>query len=115
MTTTFAKFANATRRNYSDLPKFDVEVLPDVRHCRYCGNVVHWEAKAGEFGMGEWVHDDPSVECSYIPSKNVGSPRSWCCYCNNDEPGTVHYRQRAWSDETECDRCGGVEGYAIGD
>ena len=109
MTTTFAKFANAKRANYSDLPKIDVEILADERHCEKCGEAVRYESAAGRFGMGDWVHVEEQAD------GHSASPRTWCKYCHNDDSESVRYRQHAWYDAVECDRCGGVDGYAIGD
>lgn len=114
MTTTFAKFADATRGNYCTLPKLDVEILPAVRHCQGCGEELRWDPDAGPFGTGRHVHVKPDVELA-DGGQHYVTARTWCSYCHNDEPGTVHFHQRSWSDETECDRCGGVQGYAIGD
>lgn len=109
MTTTFEKFAGATRRNYSDLPSIDVEILPDAHHCKYCSSEVDWDPKAGRHRMGQWVHLGPADD------GHSASPRTRCRYCGNEDPETVKFRQHAWHDATECARCGGVDGFAIGD
>ena len=115
MTTTFEKFANETRRNYSELPKIDVEILDLVHHCQYCEGEVRYDKSAGRYGLGAWVHVEPNADCRYGSTENLGSPRTWCKFCHNEDPATVRYRQHAWYDATECDRCGGVDGFAIGD
>lgn len=104
MTTTFEKYSESTRRSYSTLPTTDVEILDNPRHCQDCGKEVVWNHSACS-----WVHAVPAAD------EHWTSPRPYCVYCHNDEPGTVHFHQRAWSDETECLRCGGVDGFAIGD
>lgn len=110
MTTTFEKFAGATRRNYSDLPTIDVEILPDVHHCKDCDEVVEYKPGAGLYGMGIWTHSDPKAE-----NHNYVSPRTWCNYCHNEDQATVKFRQHAWHDATAAGALGGVDGFAIGD
>lgn len=102
--TTLAKFAGTRRANYSTLPTVDVEILPDARICETCAQPVAWDKSAHTFGG--WVHADGSTE-HYV------APRTRCAYCHAQDG--VTYRQHAWYDAIECDRCGGVTGYAIGD
>jgi hypothetical protein len=54
---------------------------------------------------------------SSLPTKDVevlpSTPGS-CRFCGADK-SHLTYRQESWSDQTECSRCGGSSGYAIGD
>lgn len=96
------------RVNYETPPTIDVEILPDVRHCRDCGEEVTWVSGAGQYGWGEWQHKNPAATAhSFV------SPRDSCRYCHSEEHAT--YRQHAWHDAVECTRCGGHDGHAIGD
>jgi hypothetical protein len=106
MTTTFEEFAGTQAGNYCTLPKNDVEILPEIHHCKDCGVVIVWEKERGAFGWGEYVHTEETA-CSYA------SPRAFCRYCHAED-GVKTY-QRAWSDDVECERCGGVKGYPLGD
>jgi hypothetical protein len=109
MTTTFELWGESARRSYSTLPTIDVPVLEHVRHCEDCGSEIVFGIKGRPPGLfGEWSHKDGDDSHRVFP-------RLHCTYCHNDEPGTVHFHQRAWSDETECDRCGGIDGFPIGD
>lgn len=109
MTTTFERFRSAKRANYSTLPTIDVEILPDVRECRTCGLPVRYQPhpRGSSYGPGTWVHDIVGPE----PEPHYVSPKDRCSYCH----GPARYIQHAWHDAVECDRCGGVTGYAIGD
>jgi DNA-directed RNA polymerase subunit RPC12/RpoP len=98
-------FKDAKRHNYCDLPKFDVEILADIYLCQKCGAEVRYEAHP-RGGLGNWVHVDADVEAHYA------GPRSRCRYCRSQD---AVYRQHAWYDAVECDRCGAVDGRAIGD
>lgn len=104
---TLAKYAGKRAGNYCTLPKIDVEVLPVVRHCEECGVEVVYEM--GQSYMGKWVHVTEVAEEHYV------RPRLMCRYCNCEEPGVVEFKMMSWSDETHCQRCGGVDGRAIGD
>ena len=130
MTTTFEKYKGTQRGNYCTLPTIDVEIIDSPRFCAgkdwippvgesapgnrgsygpVCNKPVHWDKDSKAMpGMGWWAHDDGST------GHHI-SPYMRCVYCGNAEPGTVHYRQEPYSDETSCDRCGGVDGRAIGD
>lgn len=106
MTTTLEAFAGAKRHNYCTLPSIDVEILPDVRHCEKCDGEMVWDPKAGHFG--QHVHADGS-DHGYAP------PKLRCRYCFTEDPAEVSFRMDAWYDATECTRCGGVDGRALGD
>jgi hypothetical protein len=106
MTTTFQKFTHNNVGNYSTRPSIDVDILDEARVCETCDKVVVWDSKGGEFGWGGWVHEDGSND---HPARAVPQ----CRFCGGQ--GTVSYRQEAWYDATDCSRCGGVSGYAIGD
>ena len=105
MTTTLTQFAGQARPNYCTMPSIDVEILPDVRHCT-CGAEVVFDPKAGHFGG--WAHKDPAT-----PAHGLVTAATRCYYCRSETDAV--YRQHAWFDAVECSRCGGVQGYAIGD
>jgi hypothetical protein len=117
--TTLTKFAG-WYRNYSTRPSIDVEVLPDENHCAECGEKVVYIASQWGTSNGHnaesaqwmfldfWMHADGSV--SHDPR-----PRPRCFFCHGDEAGTVEHLQLNWSDETYCSRCGGRNGFGIGD
>lgn len=121
MTTTFATYRQpgSYARNYCTLPTNDVEVIEDVvRHCDQCGEPVHFDRNAGHFGT--WVHDSEDVDWSAhrVPT----SARRICTYCHVEDGQTIDgvtyrvtYHQMPYSDETRCTRCGGVDGFGIGD
>ena len=105
--TTLAKFAGIRAGNYSTMPTIDVPILPDVHVCKTCGElIVRVPDPTNVFG-GRWEH-----------KLLLNAPEHWvttatrCRYCNSHD---AKYRQHAWYDAVECDRCGGVAGYAIGD
>lgn len=104
MTTTFEKFSTAKRKIYSTLPTIDVTILPDVRHCRTCGSEAVWDSSRGV--LGNFAHADGNDD-------HRADVKSHCVYCNNEDG--VRYVQYLWHDAVECPRCGGVDGYAIGD
>lgn len=108
MTTTFAKYANTRRPNYCTLPTIDVEILPEIHHCAHCDAQVVYERGARLFG--DWVHVDITIDHA---KQATATPKAACRYCNAED-GVTFYHQ-AYSDETVCTRCGGVEGYPIGD
>ena len=105
MATTLEAFAGAHRHNYCILPTVDVEILPDIRHCE-CGEPVSFDQSIGFWGG--WVHTAPDV-----PDHGRVAVRLRCKYCNSEDQ--VRSEMHAWFDATECDRCGGVDGHAIGD
>lgn len=107
MTTTFEKFAGTRRWNYCTLPTKDVEILPDHNICDVCNTLVMY-VPPSNYGLGHWVH----VVDSPVDNPHVVTPRVRCRYCNSHD---AKFRQHAWYDAVECNRCGGVDGYAIGD
>jgi Zn finger protein HypA/HybF involved in hydrogenase expression len=106
MATTLEKYAGARQGNYCTLPKLDVEILPDVFHCKHCDGQIKYR---GTWPDSKWVHITPLAE------EHKPEPRLRCMYCHTDSPEHVSYKRYAWHDATECTRCGGVNGYAIGD
>jgi len=105
--TTFETYAGQRAGNYSTLPRVDVEILPDEHHCQTCGNRVVYDPNAGTFGG--WVH----VECEQTDDGHRAVARLRCRYCHTEDG--VTFTHAAYSDETHCTRCGGVDGFAIGD
>lgn len=108
MTTTFQKFSSNNVGNYSSRPTLDVDVLDGPRVCKTCDRVATWAPKGGQFGWGGWVHEGESVE----PDHRV-EVLGQCRFCGGQ--GTLSHRMEAWFDATDCSRCGGVDGRAIGD
>lgn len=109
MTTTFEEFAGQRAANYSTMPTKDVSILPDTRQCKTCHEEIVSTRPAGlpSWGPPKWVHLDKGVaDHGYI------SPAVRCRFCRSHD---AVYRQHAWCDATECPRCGGVDGFAIGD
>ena len=104
MATTLETFAKAKRGNYCTLPTIDVDILPDIHHCKTCNGKVEYDPKLGTFGA--YKHVGFHSEHGYV------SPKTRCHYCRSEE---AVYRQHAWHDAIECDRCGGQWGHAIGD
>jgi hypothetical protein len=109
MTTTFAVFAGKRAPNYSTNPTQDVLVLtkddaPDV--CATCDARVVLQAAQG--GLGRWVHANPAV-----PNHTFMQAKSRCRFCY--AVGTVTNTQHAWHNAADCSRCGGCDGYGIGD
>ena len=109
--TTLAAFAGQRAGNYCTLPTIDVPILADVRLCNACDReVVHRPHPKGVgWGLGRWVHE--GGDSGDGPTHYV-SARPRCRYCRSN---AAVYRQHAWFDAVECARCGGVDGFAIGD
>lgn len=115
--TTLTVYADFKARNYSTRPNIDVPILTDSRLCSHvdretkarCDEPVRYDRSAGSYGMGKWVHTDPTTDDHYV------APRTACVYCGTQDPAEVYFTHASWSDETRCTRCGGVDGYAIGD
>ena len=107
MATTFEIFKGARSANYCTLPTVDVEVLPDVRHCETCGQEISYNVDGYTLG-GAWQHATTDWSNPHEPR-----PQARCRYCHTTEGLT--FTHAAYSDETRCARCGGVDGYAIGD
>lgn len=107
MSTTFEKFVGQRAGNYSTMPDKDVPILPDVHVCASCRSPLTRASDGPAWGLVKWEHSGPN-ECAdtYI------RPATRCRFCHSQD---AVYRQHAWYDAVECDRCGGVSGYAIGD
>lgn len=106
VTTTFQKFPSFNVGNYSTRPSNDVDILDEARVCKDCDKVVVWDPKGGPWGWGGWLHEAGE-------QGHKAEALGQCRFCGAQ--GTVSYRQEAWYDATDCSRCGGVDGYAIGD
>lgn len=102
MASTLETFGGTRQLNYCTLPTIDVEILPDVHHCKTCGTAITYQPRGGSV----WVHN------SLVPDHGFITPKTRCRYCHSED---ATYHQHAWFDAVECDRCGGVTGYAIGD
>lgn len=106
---TLAEYGGKQARNYSRMPTIDVPIIEnEYRHCANCGEAVYREAGTWSTVLGRTLHLDGTDE-HYVTA------RPKCAYCGTDDPAEVSFHQRNWSDETECTRCGGITGYAIGD
>ena len=131
MTTTFEVFADRRAGNYSTMPRLDVEVLPDVHLCRGCGQEIAPVRVPVDNGQGytwteqAWVHAGDPQGFDVLPigsfprvrgtSDHYVSPATRCRYCHTTDPAEVTFVHAAYSDETRCSRCGGVDGCGIGD
>jgi hypothetical protein len=102
------KVAGKRAGNYCTNPSKDVEVLERPHHCKGCGGELRYDRELSYFGA--WVHVAEVADCRYA------SPKEFCSFCGAEgaEEG-VRFRQHAWYDATECERCGGVHGFALGD
>ena len=105
-TTTFKAYAGTGPGNYCTLPTRDVVVLPPVPHCEECGVVLAYVRDEVTFGHWEHANRVLRTHDHYV------SPRATCRYCHSEN---VTYVQYAWHNATECARCGGVQGFALGD
>jgi hypothetical protein len=105
MATTLATYAGKRVANYSHAPSLDVEILPDVHHCaeKDCGRVVTY---VREGWSGGFRHEDGSTGHYVRPAPS-------CTYCHAEEGVIV--KDYAWHTATECSRCGGSNGFALGD
>ena len=105
--TTFSKYAGKRPGNYCDLPKIDVPILdvPDV--CITCSSPVTVNPKWKGHGGDYLIHADGST------GHYVERPE-YCTYCHaSADHLTVSYQ--AWATVTECSRCGGRNGFPLGD
>lgn len=119
MTTTLEKFAGAKRENYCTLPTIDVEIIDPASLCGAkhlvdgvftpCFKPIVDTGETTTWGDPAYGHADGSNAGEYV----AHSTR--CSYCGTNDPSLVKYRQHAWYDAVECERCGGVSGYGIGD
>lgn len=129
MTTTFETYPVGWYQNYCSRPTKDVEIIESQPICDgadfippvgesspgnrgsygpKCHKPIERKPDAKSWDFNPWQHVDGS------DSHHVRNAIT-CRFCGNNEPGTVHYKQESWSDQTTCDRCGGSNGYAIGD
>ena len=131
MTTTLEKFAGQPSRNYSRIPRLDVEILPDLVFCQRCRaeiirvTVPLHNGSGKSFATDVWVHADEPQGFEVFPvgswprvkvtaDHHVG-PGTRCPYCHTSDPAEVVYVQAPYSDEVRCSRCDGVSGFGIGD
>lgn len=110
MTTTLEKYRGTRVANYCSLPRIDVEILPDVRTCSVCGQEVTFmpsTRRADGLGFigGGYKHVGAA--------EHEAEPKARCRYCNSEDE--VELVLAAWSNETRCSRCGGVDGFGLGD
>lgn len=106
MATTFEAWPSSRRvPNYSSKPTVDVEILPDERRCETCGELVEYAPI-----LGRWIHAGAAPDAV---DKHRPQPRPRCPYCHATD--TMTYTAHAYYDASTCSRCGGVDGYAIGD
>lgn len=127
--TTFEKFAGQRAGNYSSNPTVDVEILDGPTMCgaresdgSRCLRPIVRDHEAQPTYMAYWKHADvegPGPALNHHlrdgAAYSLIGPTTRCSYCGTQDPTEVTFHQRSWSDETECTRCGGVTGYAIGD
>lgn len=120
MPTTFERWNGTQRGNYCTLPTIDVEIIENPEaYCAYqgygenrketpCGRAIHDTKEGPSYSPTSWKHVDGNDD------HRAATP-SRCHYCGTNEFGVVVFKQQSWSDESECSRCGGVLGFAIGD
>jgi hypothetical protein len=116
MSTTLEQFAGKRPGNYCTLPTIDVEILNPPLRCAHCGGTVTRVQNPNPAVTWQDLvlkHEHPT-SCRYEESR-MGSVVQRCRYCGTDDPAHLRNVQASWSDETHCSRCGGVNGYAIGD
>lgn len=110
--TTLTKWANFSR-NYASKPTIDVEVLTPEHHlCDECDGAIENQAES-KYGLPKWAHLDPESTCPSVG--HYVRVRSRCYFCGTQEAGAVTLIQRSWNDSIECSRCGGDNGFPIGD
>lgn len=131
MTTTLETFAGQRAGNYCTMPRLDVEILPDVLLCGHCGEeIVRMEVPLDNGRLytwteSVWVHAVDPEAFEVFPvgayprvkgtSDHYVTPTLRCPYCHTNDPDEVTFVRAAYSDETRCTRCGGVNGFGIGD
>lgn len=105
--------------NYSTAPKNDVTFIegywcahddceePELAYIQP-GWIAAREGEQETYRRGGWVH----VEAGRFDHQ--AEVEAKCRFCGAG-PEHLHSSQHAWHDQTECTRCGGVAGYAIGD
>jgi hypothetical protein len=120
MTTTFEKYAGTRLQNYCSRPTIDVEILPRVLICadEDCeapdlayiapGWAPPREGERDVYRPGGYVHEEGGR------FDHTARPAPQCTYCGADDTHLTS-KQHAWYDAIECSRCGGVQGWALGD
>lgn len=103
MPTTLEVWGSRKVGNYSTAPTIDVTILPDEYECAVCDQPCRYDSIANK-----WVHLR-GVE----PHESPVAPISRCRFCHAQ--GTLTYTAHAWYDDVACSRCGGHDGYALGD
>jgi hypothetical protein len=103
--TTLTKYAGKRAGNYCDLPTIDVPVLDVPDTCATCSAAVRVDPQWPGYGGGYLVHVDGST------GHYVQRP-AYCTYCHATDHLSVDYG--AWATITECSRCGGRNGFALG-
>lgn len=95
------------RGNYCSLPTIDVEILEHTTlHCQTCsGELVNANHSSASFP--DWQH---ALSAAY---DHRAQPKARCYYCGAED--TVTHTQHAWHDSSDCSRCGGSLGFALGD
>jgi len=112
-------FAGKPRANYCSHPTLDVEILPR----EYVGSVEDCESPEVVYIAEGWVTpregENPVYRRGGFVHVEAGQhnhealPKPMCRYCNGTE--CLTFTHEAWYDKTECSRCGGISGFAIGD
>ena len=109
---TLEKWKHRQVRNYSSRPTKDVPILKDAqKYCTKCNEGL--ELSKDEFGHDKYVHSTENGYCK--DDRSFPSPSITCRYCGTSDSQMISSSQKSWSDEISCKRCGGVDGYAIGE
>ena len=100
------------------LPILHLSAVLSIGACSVTAQTLEDARKDAKTTFEKWKgHPTGGGNYSSIPTKDVEvlprEPGS-CLFCGADKSYLTH-RQEAWSDQTECSRCGGSSGYAIGD
>lgn len=107
---TLEKWQGRQAKGYSSLPTRNVPVLKDAqKYCKKCNQTL--VAKDDALSR-RYVHENGSDRCKNGDFKQESIT---CKYCGTSDSQMVSSAQQAWSDEISCKRCGGVDGYGIGD
>ena len=113
MTTTFDKYpvGKYTCQNgghSQKTPTIDVLILSGEKICDTCEDPIVYSEDVGSFGGYRHVNSEEMND-------HHVSVRSICRYCGTNDPQHLSHTQAAWSDDTECSRCGGQVCHGIGD
>lgn len=117
---TFEKYKNTRHRNYSSNPTKDVVILEKAEIiCTECNNPLIKVSSTPTL-TNYFVHkDNGSRNCTSLKDKGyvstTASPGGKCIYCGTSNTRFLEFKVHAYSDSTTCHRCGGVDGYGIGD